>query len=305
MQIQRAVSKLQPVLGQENIFTDVSMSQHTSFKAGGNADLLLLPQNNQHIIDSIRILREYKVPYYIIGNGSNLLVLDGGIRGAVLKLDRGFDQLSSNKNEVRAQAGTRLSSLVRYALSVGLTGLEFACGIPGSVGGGVYMNAGAYGNELKDFIKQATILDENMEIQVLNRTQMEFGYRTSLLQKTSGVLLDAVFQLDFGDIAMAKEQIKMLNAQRREKQPLEYPSAGSTFQRPPGHFAGTLIEQAGCKGMAVGGAQVSQKHAGFIVNTGGATAGDILALIEQVQERVEQFIGVHLAPEVRILGEPK
>ena len=303
MQIQRAVSQLQPVLGRENILTDVPMSQHTSFKTGGNADLLLFPQNNQHIIDAIRILCDLSIPYYMIGNGSNLLVLDGGIRGAVIKLDRGFDRLSSNKNEVRAQAGARLSALVRYALSVGLTGLEFACGIPGTVGGGIYMNAGAYGNELKDFVKQVTILDENMEIQVLGRAQMEFGYRTSLLQKKPGVILDAVFHLDFGDVAVAKEQIKVLNARRREKQPLELPSAGSTFKRPPGYFAGTLIEQAGLKGLTVGGAQVSLKHAGFIVNLGNATSADILELIEKVQKRVEEFSGVHLLPEDRILGE--
>ena len=282
--------------------TDAPMRLHTTFRVGGPADLLLLPRSERQISDALHLLHAYEVPTLVMGKGSNLLVRDGGFRGAVIKLAEDYAGVETSGSSITARAGTRLSALVSAALESGLVGLEFAAGNPGTVGGGVYMNAGAYGGELSDFVTSVRVLERD-HVRNYTREQMEFSYRSSRLMRTGGTLLSATFALKRGDTDAARAQMREYNARRREKQPLELPSAGSTFKRPKGGYAGALIEQAGLKGTRIGGAEVSAKHAGFIVNTGGATARDVIALIEHVQSRVYKQCGVQLEPEVRIVGE--
>ena len=290
------------ILGKENVERDVPMSEHTSFKTGGPADFMLKPQNAEQLLRALTLLRQSDTETHLIGNGTNLLVRDGGIRGAVIRLGKDFEGLTVEGDVLTAGAGVRLYALTRFALSNGLTGLEFASGIPGTVGGGLYMNAGAYGPELKDFVLSTRILDEELCVRELTVSEMGLGYRSSVFQAMRYIILDARFRLLRGDVSAAREQVKTLNARRREKQPLEYPSAGSTFKRPQGHFAGTLIEQAGLKGATFGGAQVSEKHSGFIINLGNATSSDIIALIGLVRGKVYETSGILLEPEVQIIG---
>ncbi len=284
------------------IFENEPMSRHTTFRVGGPADVMFLPESEEQIAQALSLAREAKIPVIIIGNGSNLVVRDGGIRGLVIALGEGMAAIVRTGNTVCALAGASLARVSAYAQSSGLSGLEFASGIPGTLGGGCAMNAGAYGGQLSDVLIDARVL-LNGELRTLTVEQMQMGYRTSLPLREGGIVLSARFALTPDDPEAIAARMRELNARRRDKQPLNWPSAGSTFKRPEGHFAGALIEQAGLKGRRVGGAQVSEKHAGFIVNVGDATAGDILTLIGVVQDEVAARFGVRLETEVRILGE--
>ena len=280
------------------------MRLHTTFRVGGPADVFFTPRTEAELSGAVMAARHEGVPMTVVGNGSNLLVRDGGIRGLVICLGESFSGISVDGTLLTARAGDLLSCAARAALNAGLTGLEFAGGIPGSVGGGMVMNAGAYGGQLSDVAESLRVMDvQTGEISEMPASAMNYGYRTSAVLTNGGVVTLARLRLSSGDPAEIRSRMDDLNTRRREKQPLTQPSAGSTFKRPEGYFAGALIEGAGLKGTSVGGAMVSPKHAGFIVNTGNASAADILALIALVQARVFEKDGVMLEPEVRILGE--
>ena len=278
------------------------MSAHTTFHVGGPADAMYLPRSEAQLLGALRAAREHGIEALVIGNGSNLLVRDGGIRGLVIALGDDFAQIDVRGNSLYARAGAKLSRVAQAAQRAGLAGLEFASGIPGTLGGGVAMNAGAYGGQLSDVLVAAEVILDG-EVRRYEREALEMGYRTTMPLRRGGIVTAAEFVLEPDDPAAIEERMRELNTRRREKQPLNLPSAGSTFKRPEGHFAGALIEAAQLKGARVGGAQVSEKHAGFIVNTGGATAADILELIRRVQEAVFADAGVRLELEVRVVGE--
>ena len=284
------------------ILIDEPMARHTTFRVGGPADVFFMPESDAQVIAALAAARDAGVNAYIIGNGSNLIVRDGGIRGLVIALGDGMSKITREGDTIEAQAGASLAKVAGFAQGEGLSGLEFASGIPGTLGGGCAMNAGAYGGQLSDVLIDARVLTDG-EVKTLSRDALQMGYRTSLPLRTGGVVLSARFELRPDDPEAIAARMRELNARRRDKQPLNYPSAGSTFKRPEGHFAGALIEQSGLKGRAVGGAQVSEKHAGFIVNTGGAAASDILELIDVVRGEVQSRFGVTLETEVRVLGE--
>ena len=290
------------IYNDEDIKIDEKMSDHIYFKVGGLADILVNPNDVDQLRKTLKICRENNIPYYIIGNGSNLLVKDGGIRGVVIKLVK-LNKLERVENLIKAGTGVLLKDVSNEALEGSLTGFEFACGIPGSVGGAVFMNAGAYNGEIQDIIKEAEVMNNEGKIIVLTKEELELGYRTSKVMQEKFVVVSAVFDLSHGDKEKIQARIDVLTNKREDKQPLEYPSAGSTFKRPEGHFAGKLIEDAGLKGFTIGGAMVSEKHSGFIINKGGATAKDILDVINHVKEVVKAQFGVELHPEVRVLGE--
>jgi UDP-N-acetylmuramate dehydrogenase len=290
------------IYSENDIKIDENMSEHIHFKVGGPADILLSPTNEEQLTESIKICKDKNIPYYVIGNGSNLLVKDGGIRGVVIKLTD-LNTIQCRGNFIKAEAGVLLKDVSTKALENTLTGFEFACGIPGSVGGAVFMNAGAYDGEIKNVIREAEVIDSNGDVIVLNRDELELGYRTSKVMKENFVVVSAIFELKLGEDEVIRNRMNELTERREERQPLEYPSAGSTFKRPEGYFAGKLIQDAGLKGVSIGGAAVSEKHSGFVINKGGATAKDILDLIAHVQEEVKRQFGVELHPEVRILGE--
>jgi UDP-N-acetylmuramate dehydrogenase len=303
MELKNAAGGLYGFLKAGQVLFGVPMSEHTTFKTGGIADMMLLPATEEEAAAALRFLKDGAIPYVVIGRGSNLIVRDGGYRGAVVKLAENFSRIGVSGVYVTAQAGATLAELVHTAHANGLTGMEYAGGIPGSVGGAVVMNAGAYGGEIKDHVEAVNILDRDLTPARMENAGLCYGYRSSILQTNGATVLSAVFRLEEGDVQRAREVLGDLNRQRRDKQPLQYPSAGSVFKRPAGNFAGTLIEKAGLKGYAIGGAQVSEKHAGFIINTGGARASDIIALIAHVQKTVLLKSGVALEPEVKIIGE--
>lgn len=290
------------IVGEDNILLNEPMSNHVSFKVGGPVDILVIPRNYADVQELIKICNRTKTPYYIMGNGSNLLVKDGGIRGVVIKLTS-LNIIEVTDNKVVAQSGALLSDVSEAALNHSLTGFEFACGIPGCVGGAVAMNAGAYIGEIKDVIESTLVVDKEGNIKRLSAEELELSYRNSVILKEGYVVLEATFKLELGDYEKIKAKIDELQFRRRDKQPLEYPSAGSTFKRPVGYYAGKLIEDSNLKGVAIGGAQVSTKHSGFIINTGNATAKDVLDLIKHVQNTVYEKFGVELHTEVRIVGE--
>ena len=289
-------------LGQDRVLENEPMSRHTTFRVGGAAEAVFLPASSEEVLLAISAAKECGVEYRVIGNGSNLLVKDGGLKGLTIILGEKYAEIRVEGARIAAQAGAMLSRVSSAACEAGLSGLEFASGIPGTLGGGCAMNAGAYGGQLSDVLVSAEVLLEG-EVKTLSRDELEMGYRTTLPLKKGGVVLSAVFELKEDDREAISERMRDLNARRRDKQPLNMPSAGSTFKRPEGHFAGALIEGCGLKGFAIGGAQVSEKHAGFVVNTGDATAKDILNLMKHVQDTVLREKGVLLEPEVRILGE--
>lgn len=289
--------------GGENIRRQEPMSLHTTFRIGGPADLFVTPGSIQAVADSIRICKETQTPYAVIGNGSNLLVSDTGYRGVIIQIGRNVNQVSVNGEEIRAQAGAMLSVIAKTALSESLTGFEFASGIPGTLGGAVVMNAGAYGGEMKDVLTEVTVLTREGEIRTVPAEKLEMGYRTSLAAKNGWIILEAVMKFQKGDAEAIRGRMEELKMQRVAKQPLDLPSAGSTFKRPEGYFAGKLIMDAGLRGFTVGGAQISEKHCGFVVNKGGATAEDVRNLICAVQKKVQEDAGVKLEPEVKFLGE--
>lgn len=279
------------------------MKKHTSFKIGGNADYFAQPSDADEIKKLTELCKENEVPYFILGNGSNLLVSDDGIEGLVIDITKGFSYLKTEGTKITAGAGTLLSRLANEACKNSLSGLEFAAGIPGSVGGAVYMNAGAYGGEIKDVASKVTYLDEEGRIEILTADKLDFGYRKSFFSGKNFVIIEAEFELEAGNGDEIRAKMNELNKKRTEKQPLNMPSAGSAFKRPEGHFAAALIEEAGLKGCSVGGAQVSEKHSGFIVNKGGATAKDVVRLIEHVQKEVFDKFSVRLEPEIRVIGK--
>ncbi len=296
------ITALRAFARQDQILRNEPMARRTTFRVGGPADVLFLPERADQVVRALDAAREAGVPVVIIGNGSNLLVRDKGIRGLVIALGEGFSEIRFGGNTVEAQAGASLAKLAAAAQARGLSGLEFASGIPGTLGGGCAMNAGAYGGQLSDVLIDAEVLMDGA-VKTLSRDGMQMGYRTARPLREGGIVLSARFALTPDDPEAILCRMRELNARRRDKQPLNWPSAGSTFKRPEGHFAGALIEGAGLKGRRVGGAQVSEKHAGFIVNTGGATAADILTLIGIVQAEVQASSGVWLETEVRVLGE--
>ncbi len=289
------------ILGE--VKTNVPLAPFTSFKIGGNADLYICPNNLMELLNTISVLRENNISYFLLGAGSNLLISDKGIRGAVIKLGDGFDYAHAKDDYILAGAGVSLAKLASEAKNAELTGLEFASGIPGSLGGALFMNAGAYGGEMKDVVAEVSFIDADGAVKTLSGSECGFGYRSSLFSKGDKIIISAKISLTKGNKDEIAQTMKELNAKRKEKQPLEYPSAGSTFRRPEGHFAGALIEQAGLKGASIGGAQVSEKHTGFVVNTGAATAEDVRKLILHVQQVVLEKSGVKLEPEVKIVGE--
>lgn len=278
------------------------LSNHTTFRIGGAAKYFAVPKNEEEIMEAVDFAIVKDLPYYILGKGSNVLFPDEGYSGVVIEIGAGMEKVERiGDTGIRAQAGVSLSSLAAFAAREGLAGLEFAGGIPGTLGGAVTMNAGAYGGEIKDVIVSAKVMDEDGGVKVLSRDELELGYRTSIVQKKQLIVLEAEFSLQPGETEAIQNTMKELNAKRREKQPLEYPSAGSTFKRPEGYFAGKLIEDAGLRGYRVGDAQVSEKHCGFVVNRGKATCAEVLQLIEEVQKKVKEQFGVQLEPEVRII----
>ena len=289
-------------LAPDRVLENAPMSRYTTFRVGGPADVLFLPASVEELCTALAAAKAEGIPVCLIGNGSNLIVRDSGIRGLVIALGEPFSELRVEGAQVWAQAGARLSAVAAAAQRAGLAGLEFASGIPGTLGGGCAMNAGAYGGELKDVLLWADVLLDG-ELHRLSRDEMEMGYRSTMPLRRGAIVLSACFELRQDDPEAIQERMRDLANRRREKQPLNLPSAGSTFKRPEGHFAGALIEQCGLKGCRIGGAQVSEKHAGFIVNVGEATAADILRLIAHVQEVVLAQTGVQLETEVRVLGE--
>lgn len=293
------------LLPRGRVLFDESMARHTSFRVGGPADALIYPENAAEIAAVVLWCAQQDIPWIVIGNGTNLLVRDGGIRGVVLKLSERMHGIAVEQNRLTAQAGASLTAAARAALAASLTGLEFASGIPGSVGGAVVMNAGAYGGAMEQVVRRVEVMDPDGAVRWLDGVEMRFGYRHSRCAQERLTVLAAEMELNPGDADLIEARMRELAAQRREKQPLNLPSAGSTFKRPEGHFAGKLIEEAGLKGERVGGAQISELHAGFIVNMGGATAADILALMQRVADAVERRTGIRMEPEVRILGEDR
>ncbi|NCD08124.1 MAG: UDP-N-acetylmuramate dehydrogenase [Negativicutes bacterium] len=279
------------------------MKAHTSFRIGGPADILVMPSDASKLEKVVAEARAEGLPLTIIGNGSNLLVKDKGIRGVVVKLGNALRGMECDGERLIAEAGVSLAAVANKAAACGLTGLEFAVGIPGSIGGAVFMNAGAYDGEMCKVVAKVTVLTADGQVKVFNKDVLEFGYRHSSIQDNGAIIISVEMTLEKGDINEIKAKMADFTNRRTTKQPLDIPNAGSMFRRPPGHYAGTLIEEAGLKGYTVGGAQVSTKHAGFVVNVGDATAADVLRLIGEVQDKVYAHAGVRLEPEVRIYGE--
>lgn len=278
------------------------LGAHTTFRIGGPASFYMIPENAEEIREGIRFAKERGLPFITIGRGSNMLFPDEGYHGVVIEIGSGMNQIEyCGAGKIRAQAGALLSAIASEAARHSLTGFEFAGGIPGTLGGAVVMNAGAYGGEIKDSILSARVMDSAGNESCLNQEQLELGYRTSVIQKRGDLVLEAEFQFETGDPEEIRETMKELSAKRRDKQPLEFASAGSTFKRPEGHFAGKLIEDAGLRGYRIGDAQVSEKHCGFVVNRGHATAKEVLAVICDVQKKVLESSGVMLEPEVKII----
>lgn len=297
------LKKLIEIAGSEQVCTDEPMKQHTTFRIGGRADYFVSPTETEQIRKVIELCRRENMPWYVIGNGSNLLVSDHGFRGVIIRLFKNYAGLRIEGEQIFVQAGALLSRTANAALQEGLTGFEFAAGIPGTIGGAMVMNAGAYGGEMKDITEFVTVLTPEGELLTLKREELEMGYRTSLIARKGYLVLEAVLKLTRGNQEQIKEKMADLRQRRISKQPLEYPSAGSTFKRPQGYFAGKLIMDAGLCGFQVGGAQVSEKHCGFVVNAGGATAEDVLNLVKAVQKKVQDEFGILLETEIKFLGE--
>jgi UDP-N-acetylmuramate dehydrogenase len=289
---------------QSTFIENASMQNFTSFKVGGKADLLVIPSSVEELKTILQHLAQYKLPFIMMGKGTNLLVRDGGYRGVIIRFDEAFSDIQIVGTQLTAGAGASLSTVARAAMDHGLTGFEFASGIPGSFGGGVFMNAGAYDGEMKDVVRDVHVLShDGLQTRVVSNAMMDYGYRRSSLMVTREIVLTATLNLAKGQREDISAKMKEFNDRRNLKQPMELPSAGSFFKRPEGYYAGKLIQDAGLKGLTIGGAQVSPKHSGFIVNIGGATAADIISLMHVVQATVLDQFGVIIEPEVRIIGE--
>jgi UDP-N-acetylmuramate dehydrogenase len=292
-------------MAQGTLRTGEEMSRHTTFRVGGPADWYAEPADVKELTAVLRLCRTENVPYYILGNGSNLLVSDDGYRGVIVAIDHFWADVAIEGTAIRAGAGAILSAVARQAMKAGLTGMEGLSGIPGTVGGAVVMNAGAYGTEIRDVLRSVTVLTPEGELLELPADTLELGYRTSIIPRMGYVVLGTRLELQPGDSETIRTRMEELTALRRTKQPLEYPSAGSTFKRPEGHFAGKLIQDAGLRGYQTGGAQVSEKHCGFVINRDQATAADIMTLCRHVQKTVKEQAGIDLEMEVRLLGDFK
>ena len=299
------IQALRKFVPEENICLQESMASHTTFRIGGLADCFVQLENTEQLIKVQKYLSQVGVPFFILGNGSNLLVSDAGFRGVILQIGPKMNRVTVEGNVIVAQAGASMAQIARTAMEHELTGMEFASGIPGTIGGGVVMNAGAYGGELSQIVTQVNVVNNEGEIMELDNETMEFGYRTSTIRNNSFTVTEVILRLEKGDRRQIRERMEELAAKRREKQPLEYPSAGSTFKRPAEHYAGQLIMEAGLRGFQCGGAKVSDKHCGFVINTGNATAEDVRKLIREVQARVKDQFNVDLETEVLFLGWEK
>lgn len=286
---------------EEDVLIDAPMSEHIYFKVGGPADILVMPKTKEQVVKTINLCKEHKVPCFLLGNGSNLLVKDGGIEGVVIKFCK-LNEITVTDNELKAYSGALLKDVCKAALAEDLVGIEFSCGIPGSIGGAVCMNAGAYNGEVATVVKEVEAIDTSGNLVTLSNEELELGYRTSIIMKKHYAVVSVTLRLEKGIHDKIEFRINDLTRRREERQPLEYPSAGSTFKRPEGHFAAKLIEDAGLKGFKIGGASVSSKHSGFVINHGGATAKDILDVIAHVQKVVKEKFEVELKTEVRIIG---
>ena len=296
-------SELNRILPAEIIKTNELMKDHTTFQIGGPVDIMILPQNIEQLETAVKWFEKNHIPLFVFGLGSNLLVREKGIRGGAVKISAGLTNVIFKDHEVYAQSGISLSELAQMAADHSLSGLEFAEGIPGSLGGAVVMNAGAYNGEMKDVVKEVTVLDTKGIMTVLSNRELQYGYRQSILQNSGYIVTAARLQLTSGNKNQIKKQMAELAQQRKSKQPLEMPSAGSAFRRPTGFYVGPMLEQLGLKGFTVGGAQVSDKHAGFIVNQGGATADDVLELVHYIKEKVKENFDVDLKTEFLVVGE--
>lgn len=285
------------------ILYNEDMKNHTTFKIGGPVDVMIIPTKEEEIIDCIKFLREKDIEFLIMGNGSNLLVKDGGIRGVVVKLGKEFSSVEATDNNIYCESGALLSTISNVALKHSLKNFEFASGIPGTIGGGITMNAGAYGGEMKDVVKKVRVLDKNNEVKEYSNEDMNFRYRNSRVWEEGLIVLGVELSLDKGDYDSIKDTIIDLNHKRTSKQPIEYPSGGSTFKRPEGYYAGKLIDDSGLRGLRHGGAMVSEKHCGFVINVDNATCKDVLHLIQVIQKIVMDKYGVKLKREIKLLGE--
>lgn len=288
---------------QEDILFGEQMKDHTTFRIGGEAACFVKISNAEQLMKLIPYLKKVDTPYFILGNGSNLLVSDKGYDGVILQVADKFARIETQGSVLKVQAGAMLSQVARYAMEHSLSGLEFASGIPGTIGGGVVMNAGAYEGEMKQLVESVTVLNDEGEIMELDNSTMEFGYRSSIIKNRHFIVLEVCLRLQQGIQQEILTKMEELSEKRREKQPLAYPSAGSTFKRPEGYFAGKLIMDAGLRGYSIGGARVSEKHCGFVINTGKATAEDVAEVIKEIQDRVKDRFGVMLEREVIYLGE--
>lgn len=285
-----------------NVEENILLKNYTTFKVGGPADLFLTPKNENALLELTKIIKDVNTPYFVLGEGSNVIVGDKGYRGIIIYTGE-LNKIMVNENNIKAQSGATLKDITKTAQKNSLTGMEFACGIPGSLGGAVFMNAGAYGGEMNDIIKNVSAVNNDGKKVILKKEELNLSYRNSIFQEKEYIILDATMKLNYGDKDQIKNRMEVLNQKRQNKQPLEYPSAGSSFKRPDNHYTGPLIEKAEMKGYQIGGAQVSEKHAGFIINKGDATAKDILNLIKKIQEEVYKISGVKLKPEPKFLGE--
>lgn len=291
------------VVPEGNIYFDEPMSRYTSFRTGGEAAVLVQVENAEQLTKLLDYLQKTENEYFVLGNGTNLLVSDKGYGGVVIQIGKAMSDIRIEGERLYVQAGALLSQTAKCALDAGLSGMEFASGIPGSVGGGIVMNAGAYDGEMSQIVESVTVLNEAGELMELDHDTMKFGYRTSIIKNRPFIVIETVLKLKCGEPESIRAKMDDFTMRRRQKQPLEYPSAGSTFKRPEGYFAGKLIMDSGLRGYRVGGAQVSEKHCGFIINTGKATSEDIAELMAEVQERVKARFGVWLEPEVVRLGK--
>lgn len=299
---ERVYESLCGITGSENVKVNEPMKNHTTFRIGGNADYFVTPATKEELQAILQLLNKEQVPFFILGNGSNLLVSDEGFRGAIIQIGRNYQSIKKKGCQLTVKSGITMARLASFALENSLTGFEFASGIPGTAGGGAIMNAGAYGGEMKDVLKEVLCMNREGEIFSLKGEEMELTYRDSRMKKENLIVLELVLELQEGDKEKIRQRHEELKEARTSKQPLEYPSAGSTFKRPEGMFAGKLIMDAGLKGFQIGGARVSEKHAGFVINAGGATAADVKALMEHVVKTVEEQFGVTLEPEVLFVG---
>lgn len=294
---------IENMIPRERMLFHEPMNRHTTFRIGGEAECMLLVEEEEELLKLIPYLNQIGQDYFILGNGSNLLVGDRGYKGIVIKLGNGMDQIVVEDSHIRVQAGALLSAAAAAACEAGLTGMEFAAGIPGTIGGGIMMNAGAFEGEMKQIVESVKVMNTAGEIMLLDNDTMEFGYRTSIIKARPYIVLEILLRLTKGDPVQIRARMEELAGLRKSKQPLNYPSAGSTFKRPEGHFAGQLIMDAGMRGYRIGGAQVSEKHCGFIINRGNATAADVREVIEEVQMRVKERFHVALEPEIIFLGD--